>query len=222
MLRPGGRVRPSGGKEGYGGRAGGGTWHGNAESESWQVTIKRKVGLSKVFVQMLCFLSEKKKTQSAKFRTLSDPEREDTEEADECCCGLEMDMGESALWGDMESLCCSSDPMLLLLLPSTQLVSCSDTGPFGGDATHTTKTKKKSFRNRYRSCGYIEQKTLSTKVVSRQKELGINAHCLYPYLTFSFGEQKSVELRDVILVLFKNEKWYPCCLFVPGPCSPTS
>lgn len=85
--------------------------------------------------------------------------------------------------------------------------------------------KKKSFRNRYRSCGYIEQKTLSTKVVSRQKELGINAHCLYPYLTFSSGEQKSVsslELRDVILVLFKNEKWYPCCLFVPGPCSPTS
>ena len=43
--------------------------------------------------------------------TLSDPESDDTEEADECCWGLEMDMGESALWGELESLCCSSDAL---------------------------------------------------------------------------------------------------------------
>lgn len=40
MLRPGGKARPRGGKDGYGGRAGGGTGHGNAESESWQITQK--------------------------------------------------------------------------------------------------------------------------------------------------------------------------------------
>ena len=39
---------------------------------------------------------------------MSDPEREDTEEADECCRGLDMDMGESALWGELESLCSSA------------------------------------------------------------------------------------------------------------------
>jgi len=43
--------------------------------------------------------------------TLSDPESEDTEEADECCWGLEMDMGEYALWGELESLCGSSTAM---------------------------------------------------------------------------------------------------------------
>lgn len=63
------------------------------------------------------------------FLTLSDPDSEDTDEADECCWGLEMDMGESALWGDTESLCCSSDPTPP---PSTQF-SCSDTGFLGGD-----------------------------------------------------------------------------------------
>lgn len=36
MLRPGGRARPRGGKDGYGGRAGGGTGHGSVESESWK------------------------------------------------------------------------------------------------------------------------------------------------------------------------------------------
>lgn len=44
-------------------------------------------------------------------------------------------MGESALWGDTESLCCSSE---LTPPPSTQ-VSCSDTGSFGGE---TTKRKE--------------------------------------------------------------------------------
>lgn len=62
------------------------------------------------------------------FLTLSDPDSDETEEAEECCWGLEMDMGESALWGETESLCCSSDPIPLL---STQ-GSCSDTGSFGG------------------------------------------------------------------------------------------
>lgn len=42
--------------------------------------------------------------------TLSEPDSEDTEEDEECCWGLEMDMGESALCGDTESLCCSSGP----------------------------------------------------------------------------------------------------------------
>ena len=36
MLRPGGRARPRGGKDGYGCRAGRGTGHGNVESESCQ------------------------------------------------------------------------------------------------------------------------------------------------------------------------------------------
>lgn len=31
------------------------------------------------------------------FLTLSDPDSDETEEAEECCWGLEMDMGESAL-----------------------------------------------------------------------------------------------------------------------------
>lgn len=54
--------------------------------------------------------------------TLSDPDSEDTEEAGECCRGLEMDMGESALWGDAESRCCSS--------ASTQRSGC-DAGSLG-------------------------------------------------------------------------------------------
>lgn len=37
------------------------------------------------------------------FLTLSEPDSDDTEEAEECCWGLEMDMGESALWGEAES-----------------------------------------------------------------------------------------------------------------------
>lgn len=66
--------------------------------------------------------------------TLSDPDSEETEEAEECCWGLEMDMGESALWGDTESLCCSSDPTPP---PSTQ-GSCSDTRSLGGETTKKT------------------------------------------------------------------------------------
>lgn len=63
------------------------------------------------------------------FLTLSDPDSEETEEAEECCWGLEMDIGESALCGDTESLCCSSDPTPLL---STQ-ESDPDPGCFGGE-----------------------------------------------------------------------------------------
>lgn len=44
-----------------------------------------------------------------RFLTLSEPDSEDTEEAEECWWGLEMDMGESALCGDEESRCASSD-----------------------------------------------------------------------------------------------------------------
>lgn len=102
MLRPGGRARPRGGKDGYGGRAGGGTGHGSAESES-----------------------------------LSDPDSEETEEAEECCWGLEIDIGESALWGDTESLCCSSDPTTF---PSTQ-GSCSDTGSLGGETLLSVRAR---------------------------------------------------------------------------------
>lgn len=40
MLRPGGKARPRGGKDGYGGRAGGGMGHGSVESESWHMTQK--------------------------------------------------------------------------------------------------------------------------------------------------------------------------------------
>lgn len=66
------------------------------------------------------------------FLTLSDPESEEMEEAEECCWGLEIDMGESALWGDTESLCWSSTPT-----PSTQPGSCS--GSLGsGTATKRT------------------------------------------------------------------------------------
>lgn len=71
--------------------------------------------------------------------TLSDPESEETEEADECCWGLEMDMGESALWGETESLCCSSE---LTLPPSTQPGSCSETGSLGGE----TRKEKEELR----------------------------------------------------------------------------
>lgn len=42
MLRPGGKARPRGGNDGYGCRAGGGAGHGRVESESWQITQKRK------------------------------------------------------------------------------------------------------------------------------------------------------------------------------------
>lgn len=63
--------------------------------------------------------------------TLSDPDSEDTEEEEECCWGLEMDMGESALCGDTESLCCSSDPTPVLTTQGT----CSDTSGFGGETT---------------------------------------------------------------------------------------
>lgn len=54
--------------------------------------------------------ANKSNTWTLKLLTLSDPDREETEEADECCWGLEIDMGESALYGDAESLCCSSAP----------------------------------------------------------------------------------------------------------------
>lgn len=64
--------------------------------------------------------------------TLSDPDSEDTEEEEECCWGLEMDMGESALCGDTESLCCSSDPTPVLTTQGT----CSDTSGFGGETTN--------------------------------------------------------------------------------------
>lgn len=74
------------------------------------------------------------------FLTLSDPDSDETEEAEECCWGLEMDMGESTLWGDTESLCCSSDPTPL---PSTQ-DSGSDTGSFGGETTKHTQKKTKT------------------------------------------------------------------------------
>lgn len=63
------------------------------------------------------------------FLTLSDPDSEETDEADECCWGLEMDMGESALWGDTESRCCSSEPAL----PFNTQRSCSETGSLGDD-----------------------------------------------------------------------------------------
>lgn len=63
------------------------------------------------------------------FLTLSEPDSEETDEAEECGWGLEMDMGESALCGDTESLCCSSE--------LTQLDSCSETGAFKGG----TRTK---------------------------------------------------------------------------------
>lgn len=68
--------------------------------------------------------------------TLSDPDSEDTEEDEECCWGLEMDMGESALCGDTESLCCSSDPTPV---PTTQ-GTCSDTSGFGGETTKRTRS----------------------------------------------------------------------------------
>lgn len=66
--------------------------------------------------------------------TLSDPDSEDTEEDEECCWGLGMDMGESALCGDTESLCCSSDP--------TTQGSCSDTSGFRGETTKETRSAK--------------------------------------------------------------------------------
>lgn len=68
--------------------------------------------------------------------TLSDPDSEDTEEDEECCWGLEMDMGESALCGDTESLCCSSDPTPVLTTQGT----CSDTSGFGGETTKQTRS----------------------------------------------------------------------------------
>lgn len=70
--------------------------------------------------------------------TLSDPDSEDTEEDEECCWGLGMDMGESALCGDTESLCCSSDPTLVL----TTQGSCSDTSSFGGKTINETRFPK--------------------------------------------------------------------------------
>lgn len=70
--------------------------------------------------------------------TLSDPDSEDTEEDEECCWGLGMDMGESALCGDTESLCCSSDPTPV---PTTQ-GSGSDTSGFGGGTIKETRFPK--------------------------------------------------------------------------------
>lgn len=66
------------------------------------------------------------------FLTLSEPDSDDTEEAEECCWGLEMDMGESALWGEAESRCVSSD--------ATQ-GSGSDVDSFGGETTRMRKGK---------------------------------------------------------------------------------
>lgn len=71
--------------------------------------------------------------------TLSEPDSEDTEEdeeEEECCWGLGMDMGESALCGDAESLCCSSEPALG---PTTAHGSCS--GPLGGGTNKRGKKK---------------------------------------------------------------------------------
>lgn len=92
------------------------------------------------------------------FHTLSDPDSEDTEEADECCWGLEMDMGESALWGDAESLCCSSEPTRLR---STQLDSGSDTGSFGGETGEEQVLDKDGYTNyrcthRFYSCHSLD------------------------------------------------------------------
>lgn len=70
--------------------------------------------------------------------TLSDPDSEDTEEDEECCWGLGMDMGESALCGDTESLCCSSDPVPVL----TTQGSCSATSGFGGATIKETRFPK--------------------------------------------------------------------------------
>ncbi len=42
-LRPGAKAKPRGGKDGYGGRAGGGTGHGSVESESWRTPRKDKI-----------------------------------------------------------------------------------------------------------------------------------------------------------------------------------
>lgn len=50
-----------------------------------------------------------------------------------------MDIGESALCGDTESLCCSSD---LTPLPNTQ-GSCSDTGSLGGKTENKQTSKYK-------------------------------------------------------------------------------
>lgn len=83
------------------------------------------------------------------FLTLSDPDSEETEEAEECCWGLEMDMGESALWGDTESLCCSSEPPPP---PSTQ-GSCSDAGSFGGETMkHKEEMSSVDFYDFYKQC----------------------------------------------------------------------
>lgn len=43
MLRPGGKAKPRGGKDGYGGRAGGGMAHGSVESESWHMMQRGRV-----------------------------------------------------------------------------------------------------------------------------------------------------------------------------------
>lgn len=60
MLRPGGKARPRGGKDGNGGNAGNadrGTGHGSVESESWQIAQKRKEIMSKVNNELasVCF-----------------------------------------------------------------------------------------------------------------------------------------------------------------------
>lgn len=247
MLRPGGKARPRGGKEGYGGRAGGGTGHGSVESESWQshkqegdneqvchlytsgwcmFSSKKQIGCDErikscgwqyysIVMDVNCIITRNCSkwrevssnlpvchgccdqlvstacpavciiiiqqssgyvnslvarseltclpfwVQTLTYKrqkpcqgllqcvsiclscvcvlcslTLSDPDNEETEEAEECCWGLEMDMGESALWGDTESLCCSSDPTT----PTSIQGSCSATGSLGGE---TTKTQNK-------------------------------------------------------------------------------
>lgn len=67
--------------------------------------------------------------QTLQHLTLSDPDSEDTEEAEECCWGLEMDMGESALYGDAESLCCSSEAAT----PPLRTPDSSETASLGDD-----------------------------------------------------------------------------------------
>jgi len=81
-LRVGGKARPKGGKDGYAGRVGGGRGHGNAESESWQIKEEKAVSNIK---ELLHLNAAKPANVRARFLTLSDPDSEETDEAEECC-----------------------------------------------------------------------------------------------------------------------------------------